>query len=514
MTEKRGGIGREDGIGSRALAALAQKNAPVVIVFALCIVRIWLMPLPSSFWGDETATVFVVRHGAAHPSFAVAPQLPASLYYWLPRAADRLFGISEIGYRIPSVLAIGLALWFVARISSRLIHPAAGWFAAIACLGLHPINYYAVDARPYALGIFMAAASVWFMVRWLDTAGWRDGLWFAALSGIVLWVHAIYWPFYVLLALYSIFRLWRKETPAGLGKAVAVFSIIGLILLPVFVRAISLYSEAHKHVVTQLPSAKGLVHSLNLRLIVICGVAALLLWLVFRWRREKSGIAGSSYLLIAGWWLCQPVFLFLFSHATGNSVFINRYLSLSLPAVALASTVAVSFFLPKAYWKPATLALAIGILWMKSDWRQVWPDHDENWRGAAQAINRAIADSDSPVICISPFIEGRWPAWRPDYGLPGFLYSHLTAYPIRGQICPFPIDKSFEAEQYAENLIRTKIPMAGRFIVYGKKSEVPMWRAWFGGRPELAGWSGRSLGAFKGVEAVLFEHVPRPTARY
>ena len=504
MTQKENVIEKQDGSGFHALSSWAQNTLPIAIVVALCIARIWLMPLPSSFWGDETATVFVARHGPADPSLAVAPQLPESVYYWLPRAADRLFGVSEVAYRLPSVLAMGVALWLVARISARLIHPAAGLFAAIACLGLRPINYFAADARPYAVGICMAAAAVWFLIRWLDTGRWRHGFWFAAFSAIVWWVHAIYWPFYVPLALYPAVRLLRKDTPVRWGQAATVFGLLGLMLFPVLVRAASLYAEAHKHVVMQLPAAKDWIHSLNLSLVVICGIAALVLRRIFRWRRETGSISGSSYLLIAGWWLCQPVFLFLFSHVTGNSVFNNRYLSLSLPAVALASTAVVSFFIPRAFWKPAALVLALGVLLMKSDWHKVWPDHDENWRGAAQEINRTIASSPTPVICISPFIEARSPAWHPEYSLPGFLYSHLTAYPVRGQICPFPIHKSSQAERYAENLLGTAIPAAGRFVLYGKGADASVWRSWFAGRRELAGWSNRSLGEFKGVDAVVF----------
>lgn len=66
------------------------------VVLALCIVRLWLAPLPSSFWVDEMGTAFLVRHGAGHPSFEAAPQVPMSVYYLLPRLAQSLFGFSEI----------------------------------------------------------------------------------------------------------------------------------------------------------------------------------------------------------------------------------------------------------------------------------------------------------------------------------------------------------------------------------------------------------------------------------
>jgi hypothetical protein len=469
----------------------------------LCITRLWLMLLPSSLWVDEMATVYVIRHGASDPSLAVAPQVPASLYYWLPRAADRLFGFSEIGYRIPSVLAMGIAIWLIARLAARLIHPSAGWFAAMVCLCLRPINYFAVDARPYALGICMAAAAIFFMVRWLDDSNWPNGLLFVVSAALVWWIHLIYWPFYVLLFLYVLARLLRGETRMSWGKAATAFCLLGLMLLPVLFQATSLYREADKHVVTQLPAMKDLLLSFQLRIVVQCGISALILYWIFR-RREKSGVSGSSILLIAGWWLCQPICLFLFSHLTGTSIFVNRYLSLSLPAVALVTAAVVSFLIPKSYWKPAALVLAIAALWMKSDWHHIWPIHDMDWRGAAAAVNQADSNPETPVICPSPFIEAQWPVWQPDYRVPGFLYSQLESYPIHGRIIPFPIKKTPVGEQYARELSRTVLPAAGKFIIYGGLYDVEMWGKWYSEQPELADWKYRSLGKFDGVGAWLF----------
>lgn len=130
------------------------------------------MPLPSSFWVDEMVTAFVVREGPSHPSLAVAPQVAKSIYYPLLRGPDALFGFSEIAYRLPSVLVMGIALFLIARLASRLIHPQAAWFAVFACLALSGINYQAADARPYGLGIGVAARACgsWF-AGWISLAG-------------------------------------------------------------------------------------------------------------------------------------------------------------------------------------------------------------------------------------------------------------------------------------------------------------------------------------------------------
>src|ERR1041384_7143581 len=129
-------------------------------LLALCLARLWLMPLASSFWIDEIGTAFVVRYGANHPSLAVVPQVWKSAYYYLPRGAQAIFGFSETAYRLPSVAAMGMALFFISRLARRLIHPNAAWFASFACLGLRGIHYHAADARPYALGICLAAGSL------------------------------------------------------------------------------------------------------------------------------------------------------------------------------------------------------------------------------------------------------------------------------------------------------------------------------------------------------------------
>src|SRR5205085_3404586 len=121
-----------------------------------------------------------------------APQAWKSIYYYLPRAAATLFGPSEIALRLPSILLMGLMLFLIARLAARLIHPQAGWFAVFACLTLRGINYEAADARPYALGMAIAAGSVYFLVRWLDSARWMDAALFVLFAATLWRVHLLF----------------------------------------------------------------------------------------------------------------------------------------------------------------------------------------------------------------------------------------------------------------------------------------------------------------------------------
>jgi hypothetical protein len=468
---------------------------------AVCFVRLWVMPLPSSFWVDEMATVFVVEHGAADPSLNVAPQVPQSIYYAVIRTLAP--GRSEIAYRLPSILFMGLALLFVALLAARLIHPDAWWFAIFACFALRGMNYEAANARPYAMGICVSAAGLYFLVRWLDTKRLWDAVLFVIFAALLWRVHLIFWPFYLVFAIYA---LWQGTAPPHKWQIAIAFGIIGVSLIPVAMRAIELNAQAQQHVVIEQPTWMNLAHSFHLPLI---GAAALgaWIWSIFAKQPERTAIpAAPALALILGWWLLHSVALFAFSRITGNSVFVPRYLAISLPGAAVAATLAAAWFLPARFWKPAAMIMGAGALIASNNWTELWPSHhNSDWRAAAQAVNRLALPPSTPVICPSPFIEARPPAWTPDYEMPGFLYAPLLVYPVRGNVVLFPFVTSPEAEDYATALVQGALPSAGRFVIYGANGGAHFWRDWFEKRPELAGWTHRSLGDFKDVDVILFE---------
>jgi hypothetical protein len=475
-------------------------------ILLLCVVRLWLMPLPSSFWVDEMATAFVVQHGAADPTLTVAPQVPASLYYLLPKAAAKLFGFSEVAYRLPSVLAIALALFMIGRIAARLIHPDAAWFAVFTCLALRPFNYEAADARPYALATCLACAGIWFLIRWLDAARPIDALLFIAAAALLWRVHLILWPLYILFAGYAAWRMLRRETAVSWSAMLAAFGILALSLVPVLLQALALYRQAAAHVVAPVPTLTDLFRSLNLGLIsASCAGAALL----SRWRwwpMVRALPSTSAFGLVLGWWLCQPVCLFAFSSMTHNSVFVSRYLSVALPGAAMASTLTVAVFTPARYWKTLSLVLGCGVLLFVGGWKHLWPSHhNSDWRQAAAVLRAQSFGPDVPVIAPSPFIEAKPPVWRPDYPLDSFLYCHLLTYPAPGRIYPFPFDSSPSIERYAARLTREKLSSVNRFAIYGDNPKVSFWLDWFTARPELVGWRSRKMGPYGDVLIVVFE---------
>ena len=488
-------------------------NLLLWLLLAASITRLWLMPLPSSFWVDEMATVFVVHH-PDHPSFAVAPQVPDSIYYQLPRASEFLFGFSEVAYRLPSVLLMALALFLIARLAARLIHPGAAWFVVFVCLSMRGINDQAADARPYALGTLIAAASLWFLVRWFDSARWWDAALFIVLAALLWRVHLLFWPFYVVLAVYAIARLVNRDTRVGWLSTLVVFVLLGVALVPVLLDALGLFRHATSHVIVALPTLRDLRILLKFGLILICGLGAFVLSRWFHWPRPSAFASNSSLVLIAAWWLLQPVGLFAVSLLTGSSMFVARYLYLGLPGAAMAATLAAAYFIPPDRWKPLSLVFALGALVMLGQWKEPWPmHHGSDWRLAAHTIDLwASHDPAIPVLCPSPFIEARPPVWQPSYALPGFLYCHLPVYPFRGKPYLLPFEDSPEARRYVQSLADGPIAASGRFLIYGGSGAVRYWRNWFSIQSQFSDWRRERLGPFGDVVVELFEKPHRPPA--
>ena len=453
------------------MTAYLRSNWLLLLLLVLCIGRLWLMPLPSSFWTDEMGTAFIVER-PVDPSLAAVPQLPVSIYYALPRAVHSLFGLSEIAYRAPSVLLMGLALFVVGKLGGRLIDPASGWFAVFACLALGDFDYYAADARPYALGICVACFTVYFLVRWLDTNDWKRAVLFVVFGALLWRVQLVFWPFYPVLAAYAFVRR-RSYT------VIVYFALLGIALLPVAIQAIHIFRVAGSHTFAAMPSFKDLARAASWKMVLFWGAVPL----VFRQPRQRAASAADLVLIVL-WWLWMPLCLFAFSYATGTVLFVPRYFSLILPGIALATTAAVALYLPPNRWKLAAALLAVGALIAQGHWHSIWYGHtEENWKQASANVD------ETPVVAISPFIEAQPPVWSPDYPLPGFLYAQLFVYPVRGMVYPFPLFATDQTKAYAAGLVADTLAKRGSFIVYGVDRGTRPWIDWFAGRPELASWS-------------------------
>ena len=451
-----------------------------------CLLRLWVMPMTSSLWVDEMVTSFVVRF-PHDPSFAVAPQVPASVYYSIPRALWNWIGASEETLRAPSLVAMLMAIWVIALIARKTISPRAGWLAVFLCLTLHWFNYFAIDARPYGLGIAVSSASVLFLIRWFDEGRWTDALLFTVLAAALWRIHLLYWPFYLVYAIYGAARLARPASRASRLQIATVLIAICGASVPVVRKAAELMTGAQAHVFNPAPTILSFLYMVHLNVVVICGGLAAIVFGYVK-GRVPLRIAGSSWALFLCWWLLTPACIFGYSLLSGNGIFISRYVSLMYPGIALVATALVARLVPERAMRPAAVIAGVTALLLMGQWTIRWPRHEiSDWRTAA-SFERRLADNRTPVLCVSPFIEAQTPAWTPGYPLSSFLYSHLSYYPMRGSLKPLPFTRSLQSDLYAGTLLKDELIPSGRFLLYGPLGGSENMLNYLSSRPELFQW--------------------------
>src|SRR5207253_1569379 len=95
--------------------SFAERVASIALMATIAAgVALWVVPIASSLWLDETGTYWVIKDGLApaiHRSLAIQGQSP--LFYLLELGALRLGGLHESTLRVPSVIAMAVASVYV-----------------------------------------------------------------------------------------------------------------------------------------------------------------------------------------------------------------------------------------------------------------------------------------------------------------------------------------------------------------------------------------------------------------
>mgnify|MGYP001561162967 CR=1 FL=1 len=122
----------------------------------------------NSLAGDEPFSVYfaqmdildILRHlkpGNNPPLYELL------LHYWI-----KIFGISEIAVRIPSLLFVGVTAAYIYKIGSAFFSRSTGVIAASVFSLSNYATYFAHEARVYAMFGALSAISFYLYLRWLN----------------------------------------------------------------------------------------------------------------------------------------------------------------------------------------------------------------------------------------------------------------------------------------------------------------------------------------------------------
>jgi mannosyltransferase len=165
-------------VSTATLAGTAQPDSaptrrrldPVLLIPALItlVIGAWDLGTPS-YWRDEAATLDAeTRSIPALLHMLTNVDAVHGAYYLLMWPVVHTFGASEIALRLPSLLAMTAAAIGVAALGRRLHSPRAGLLAGLVFAVLPQTSRYAQEARSYALVLACAVFASYLLVRATD----------------------------------------------------------------------------------------------------------------------------------------------------------------------------------------------------------------------------------------------------------------------------------------------------------------------------------------------------------
>ena len=142
-------------------------------------ISVWFIAIRAPLWLDETISFFQIKGKfseiMARQGWPAVPVYSFILWPWV-----RLVGASEIGLRIPSILAMLGAVYLLYRSARQLFDRDVALIAAVVFC-LHPVVVSAsIDVRPYAFGALAITGSILALVNLRN----NDSNWLAALFGL------------------------------------------------------------------------------------------------------------------------------------------------------------------------------------------------------------------------------------------------------------------------------------------------------------------------------------------
>ena len=358
-----------------------------------------------AFWGDEAASIMSAerplatiwqelgRVDAVHGAYYVF------LHFWI-----EAFGASELSVRLPSTVAVGVAVAGTVVLADRMFtHVAAARRIAVvagAVMILLPrVGYMAAEGRSYAIGTAVAVWLTVFLMELLNRRITRLLPWFAF---AVVFAFSIYVFLYLVLlaVVHGIVVLATRPGRAVTRRWFASIAVGVMLAAPVIVYALSEHGQisflAHRNYVT-FTRMFVIQWFGNPWLAIACW--ALILVAVFTLLRSRSRAA----VLLVGW-LALPMCILIFGNTFIAPMYSLRYLSFATPAVAILVAVGVSTLFSRgvaAGWMRVAAVVALFGLALPtnvSERTEFAKDGGSDLRQAAQVIGAHAHRSDAVVF--------------------------------------------------------------------------------------------------------------------
>jgi hypothetical protein len=419
----------------------------LAVLVALFFWRLTLISLPSSLWIDEAGTFWVSSGNFAQLIESIRetqfPQMPLYAFtVWLWR---QVAGSSEVALRLPSVFAFVAGGYGIKRLARALYPglPQAPLYCLLCYGSISTVTFASADARAYSLGLLCLIWCYCERVNTLQSASLWPLLRHGLAAGLTL--HFCYFFGAALAAdfLFLAYAFHRRLAPFSfrylLSPVVAAITVAPLApLLAVVLRESKLHVSE-----SQLPTWRDLGAQWAPPRFVIALVVSTLVYFLLRRYLPPAGAllrppAEQAFSQVLFWAIGPSLVIFLYSLATGKSIFIDRYLLSQAPGLALvAGGLAASLTPP--LWRGAFVTF-LALIALSGGGLKLWKNHSaEDWRQAAALVRtERSAAPDMPFLASSCFLESNHLPMPVTPAQLVFLRAYMLPYNFPGEALYLP----------------------------------------------------------------------------
>ncbi|MGW0201134.1 glycosyltransferase family 39 protein [Nonomuraea sp. NPDC003201] len=324
--------------------------------------------------GDELATISAASRSMSG-MWELARHIDGHfLPYYLFMHLWMKAGTAELWLRLPSAVGIGVAAWFLVDLGRRLHSTRAGVIAAAVFAILPSVSYFGAFARSYAFAAAAVAFSFWALHRAVERSEVRRWVVYGVAVALVCSTHL-----FAVLVLPAQLLLVRRGRVVPMLAAMAVGCVPAAVLGLVGFgerHAISWIPQRGPEVWLKFPKMAAGATGLGVMLFALALAGAALLWKAAPREVGESGGAGARagetggagggvtgggrvwVFVLVGWLVLPPVLLLAVSQLV-TPVYVDRYLFVTAPALALLAGLAVAA-LPRFQMVAAVVVVLLG----------------------------------------------------------------------------------------------------------------------------------------------------------
>ncbi|MFI7455204.1 glycosyltransferase family 39 protein [Nonomuraea sp. NPDC049714] len=300
----------------------------------------------STLNGDEIATISAATRSlsglwelAQHIDGHFLPYY-VFIHFWA------MVSTAELWLRLPSALAIAVGAGFLVELGRRLHSTRAGLTAAALFAVLPSVSYYGAFARSYSFAAAAVVFSFWALHRAVESPAARRWVLYGVSVALVCCTHLFAVLVLPAQLLAAAVLLPRRTLLLRMLPALAVGGLPALVLGLVGYgerHAISWIPQRGPDVLLKFPKMAAGATEPGVLLFAVALAGVVLLWLAARGSRADGRIVVSRPWLAAllGWLLLPPLLLLAVSHLV-TPVYVDRYLFVTAPALALLAGLTVA----------------------------------------------------------------------------------------------------------------------------------------------------------------------------